>query len=235
MDERHDVKAILNGIVEADLLVAAITLADRVEEDGYGKGAAILLRCARPGEGLVARAVINDQNFRVVLGERGRNAGHDLLDGTLGVIGNNEDENALAARPHRVSLPIGHCCHEKIPISPHLTTEAQTRGTSRPPLFSPRNFRFYSPLFASALRQSSGPPMTRLAVLYRIGRPHANSADWRCRTTGPGSAAGTGKTRPPGGTGDSRATRNLLAGSCRAAHGERPAGVHHQYRRLSSG
>ena len=94
VDQRDEIEAALDGEVVADLLVAAVALVDRVEEDVQRKRQRpFALHHARLLEGAILRRVVEHQHFDVVLlAERVRHAGEDLADGLLRVVGDDEDE-----------------------------------------------------------------------------------------------------------------------------------------------
>ncbi len=94
--QRHEVEAVLNREVVADLLVAAVALVDRVEEHVQRKRQrALPMHPARALEGPILRRVVEHQHLDVVLvGERARHAREHLADRLLRVVGDDEDEQA---------------------------------------------------------------------------------------------------------------------------------------------
>src|SRR5436190_21409044 len=97
MNECDEVKATVYRIMKSDLLIAAISLIDRIEQDMQREweilfgpnGMASFKR-------LIFRLVIDDENFDVIFIEQpvGKAIQH-FLDRRLCVIGNDKDEEAL--------------------------------------------------------------------------------------------------------------------------------------------
>jgi hypothetical protein len=95
--QHHGIKTVIYGVLVADLLVAAIALVDRIEKDldvPLGVPALVLhpdLECP------ILRRVVDDQDAGVVLPHRLGNTVEDRREGTVGVVGDDEDEEALFA------------------------------------------------------------------------------------------------------------------------------------------
>ena len=96
MQQRYEVEIVLDGVVIADLLIAAIALVDRIVEHGHLEGNFRIAANPDPlGEGSVLGTVVNDQNLDIISVEQLRRyATHDFLDGTLGEISDNEDKQS---------------------------------------------------------------------------------------------------------------------------------------------
>ena len=97
VDEHDDVKAVLDRVVVAELLVAAVALVHGIREDG--ERMPVGARLPQPlGErkGSIGRAVVDDQHFRRVAGQR-RDALKHAEDRRFGVIGDDEDQDARRA------------------------------------------------------------------------------------------------------------------------------------------
>ena len=108
--QRHPVEAVFDGVVESDLLVAAVALVDRVEQHGQLEGhdpPAVGQFAAQ--EGVVPGGVVDDEHLHLVARRqiRGDPPEH-VLDGPLGVVGDDEDEQP--AEPLRGRSRIDRAC-----------------------------------------------------------------------------------------------------------------------------
>ena len=97
MEQSHGVETFFDGVMEANLLISAIALLGRVVEHGQRKTLALAARQSRFFEGLVLRRIVNDQDFAIVRGERGRYAGNHMLDGSRSIVGNDNDQQTFSA------------------------------------------------------------------------------------------------------------------------------------------
>ena len=87
------VEALLDGVVKADLLIAAVALVDRVEQNRHGKRH--VGEFAGAFKGVVRGGIVDNQDMGVVPRQGRVDAPEDVLDGRLGVVGDDEDEDAL--------------------------------------------------------------------------------------------------------------------------------------------
>ena len=130
--EGDDVKAILDGVVKADFLVAAIALVDRVEEDRRGKAA--VFRFASLTEGLVPGGIVDDQDLGMILGQRLGDALDDALDGALRIVRHDENQDFGGHRlPHSnadVQYSTGHRKVDNIDRLPRVCKGGRLRGLS---------------------------------------------------------------------------------------------------------
>ena len=80
--------------MEADLLIAAIALVDRVEQHRHRERQRLLGNRLVPfRKGIVLRGVVDDQGFDIVIrAERLRNPGQDAADRLLCIISDDEDK-----------------------------------------------------------------------------------------------------------------------------------------------
>ena len=96
MQQRHEIEALLDGVVIADLLVAAVALVHRIVEHSHLEGDFRMAANPDPfGERRILGTVVDDQDFNIVRVEQVRgDATHHFLDGTLGEIGDDENKKA---------------------------------------------------------------------------------------------------------------------------------------------
>ena len=96
--QRHPVETVLDGVMEADLLVAAVALVDRVEQHRQLEGddpPAVGQFAAE--EGVVLGGVVDDEHLHLVpLRQAGRYPPEHVLDGPFRVVGDDEDEQPAA-------------------------------------------------------------------------------------------------------------------------------------------
>ena len=92
MNQRHHIEVILHGIKKADFLIAAVTLVGGVFQNGEPERKLVGLchRC-RLTKGIVARGVVNDQNFSIVSVEIIGNPAQNLLNRFFMVVGDDKD------------------------------------------------------------------------------------------------------------------------------------------------
>ena len=101
MNQRDKIESALNRVVKTDLLVAAVTLIVRIEQHRQGERKGfIATQDFAASEGLVGRAVVNDQHLDVVVVQQaGGDSAQRLLNRPLGVVGNDEDQQPLTNVP----------------------------------------------------------------------------------------------------------------------------------------
>src|SRR5262249_28316977 len=105
VDKSNKVKSVVDGIMEPNFLVSAIALVDGIEQYGDREtGIAIESQLMSLGKSLIVGAVINDQDFRIVLGERRGNPANNLLYSALCIVGDNEDEYPSSNRMSNACL-----------------------------------------------------------------------------------------------------------------------------------
>src|SRR5207253_10065922 len=96
--------------MEADLLVAAVPLIDRVEEHMQLERQRLRAANLFPAfEGLVGGGVVDDEDFDVVVVcEPVRYAGEDILDRALRVVRDDEDQQARSrlVRERGLAIPV---------------------------------------------------------------------------------------------------------------------------------
>jgi hypothetical protein len=90
--ESDIIELFANRVMKTDFLISAITLVHRVEQHGDREGRFLYL--ASPLERPVGRGIVNDQNSRVICGQRGRNPPENILYSPFGVIRHDENEDS---------------------------------------------------------------------------------------------------------------------------------------------
>ena len=95
VDERHDVESVIDRVAVAEFLIAAVALIFRVAQHHDLERPALPL-ALQPGvkSGVLAE-VVDDQHFHIGHAEFGGDAVEDALDGFLGVVGDDENEQAF--------------------------------------------------------------------------------------------------------------------------------------------
>src|SRR6478672_6856451 len=101
MDECDDVKAVIDGVAIAEFLVPAVTLVFRGTKNGDLERRMGLLVAQAIEKSLISRKVVDDQDLDTLLVERRGNATEHLLDRRLGIVSDDEDQDALTAQVER--------------------------------------------------------------------------------------------------------------------------------------
>src|SRR5689334_17906328 len=93
MKERDHVEALVYSVVEADFLIAAVTLVDWIVQDGQGErrlsGTFDVIRLL---EGGVAGGIVDDEDLGIVFGKRRRQPADHLLDGPRRIVSDDKDQ-----------------------------------------------------------------------------------------------------------------------------------------------
>ena len=76
-------------------MVAAVALIFRRAQDSDLESGMRLLIAQAVEEGFVVRGVVDDQDLDAFLVQRGRDAAQHFLDRRLGIVGDDEDQDAL--------------------------------------------------------------------------------------------------------------------------------------------
>src|SRR5438093_12470478 len=98
MDERDDIEAVIDGVAVAKLLIAPVALVFRSAKNSDFESGMRLLVAQAIQKSLIFRGVVDDQDLDAVLVERGGNAAEHFLDRCLGVVSDDEDQDALATQ-----------------------------------------------------------------------------------------------------------------------------------------
>ena len=114
VQQRHEVEAVLDRVMVADLLVAAIALVHRVVEHGHLEGDVSLPDADRLREGRILGTVVDDQDFDIIrIKQVDRDAPHHFIDGALGEIGDDENKKTqfryvpmLRLSPRKTSIQL---------------------------------------------------------------------------------------------------------------------------------
>src|ERR1700683_3320636 len=94
MNQGDDVESIFNRVTKSYFLVASIPLIHGIMQEGQGEWhLARAFQIMRPIEGLISRGVVDDQEFRVVTRERSGDPADDLLNGSLRIVGHDENQD----------------------------------------------------------------------------------------------------------------------------------------------
>ena len=101
MDECDDVEAVIDGVAIAEFLVPAVALVFRGAKNGDLERRMRLLVAQAIEKSLISRRVVDDQDLDTVLVKRGGNAAEHLLDRCLGVVSDDEDQDAVATQIER--------------------------------------------------------------------------------------------------------------------------------------
>src|SRR5579864_1557008 len=96
MHQGHEIKTVFDGVMETELLVATVSLVHGIEKHMKRERRVVFFFYAKTArEGGVLGSIVNDEHFHLVqVGEFRRDAAHHAADGLLGVVGNNENQDA---------------------------------------------------------------------------------------------------------------------------------------------
>ena len=96
MNERHHVESVVDGVAVSQLLIAAISLVFRRAKNGDLEIADPILPLQPRFKRRILRRVINYQHFDLPPVQLRRDAVQDALNGFLGVVGDDENEDTFS-------------------------------------------------------------------------------------------------------------------------------------------